>query len=183
MKGRIILNQHHRESGVVLFISLVMLLIITVLGISSVQSTSMQERMARNARDTNLAFQSAESAIKDAEEYIETFTSLAGFPDNAAGLYVEPDFGDPTNWTIVDWDAGSGYRDVGITTISGVATQPKYIIEFVKTVVSEVDRLNLDNIGQSTGFGRSQVFRITVYGTGGTDNSHVVIQSTYGKKF
>lgn len=183
MKDRISLNRRHRESGVVLFISLVMLLIITVLGISSVQSTSMQERMARNARDTNLAFQSAESAIKDAEEFIETFTSLAAFPNNAAGLYVEPVFGDPSNWTEVDWDAGTGYRDVGITTITGVATQPKYIVEFVKTVVSEVDRLNLDNIGQSTGFGRSQVFRITVYGTGGTDNAHVVIQSTYGKRF
>ena len=70
-------GQQKRQSGVALFISLVMLLILTVLGLSSVQTTSVQERMARNARDTNLAFQAAESALKDAEALIETFNSLA----------------------------------------------------------------------------------------------------------
>ena len=65
-----------RESGVALFMSLVMLLIITILGLSSVQTTTLQERMARNARDTNLAFQAAEAAIKDAETLAETFNSL-----------------------------------------------------------------------------------------------------------
>jgi len=50
-------GKQKRQSGVALFISLVMLLILTVLGLSSVQTTSVQERMARNARDTNLAFQ------------------------------------------------------------------------------------------------------------------------------
>jgi type IV pilus assembly protein PilX len=182
MKRRISIRRH-RENGVVLFISLVMLLIITVLGLSSVQSTSMQERMARNARDTNLAFQSAESAIKDAEAYVETLTALDGFPDNNNGLYLEANYGDASNWTTVNWDAGPGYRDADVTNIVGVATQPKYIVEFVKTVVSDVDRLNLDNIGQDTGSGQSHVFRITVFGTGGTDSARVMIQSTYGKRF
>jgi len=72
-------GQQKRQSGVALFISLVLLLILTVLGLSSVQTTSLQERMARNARDTNLAFQAAESAVKDAEALIETFSSLVLF--------------------------------------------------------------------------------------------------------
>ncbi|MBD3648541.1 MAG: hypothetical protein HUJ31_14050, partial [Pseudomonadales bacterium] len=46
-----------QQRGVALFMSLVMLLILTLLGLSSVQTTSLQERMSRNARDANLAFQ------------------------------------------------------------------------------------------------------------------------------
>ena len=76
-------------------------------------------------------------------------------------------------------------RDCVIVTksIAGVAAQPRYIVEFIKTVVSDEDRLNLDNIGQDTGSGRTQIFRVTAFGTGGTENAHVLIQTTYGKRF
>ena len=67
--------------------------------------------------------------------------------------------------------------------VPNVCVQPKFMIEHVKTVVSDQDRLNLDNIGQDTGTGRTQVFRITAYGTGGSASAHVMIQTTYGKKF
>ena len=176
----------HKQEGVVLFMSLVMLLIITVLGLSSVQTTSMQERMARNSRDTNLAFQSAESAIQDAETFLETFNSLVDFDAADAadsGLYYEDDYDEDTNWSQIDWDSADGSYITANTAIAGVADPSKYIIEHVKTIVSDVDRLNLNNIGQDTGSGRAQVFRVTVFGTGGTDTAHVMIQSTYGKVF
>lgn len=181
-----------RQGGVVLFMSLIMLLIITVLGLSSVQTTSMQERMARNSRDANLAFQAAESAIKDAETIVEDFASLAAFDDadaNQNGLYYEAAFDEVNNWRsiedggLVDWESPDGDYLTADTSISNVAAQPKYIVEHVKTVVSDEDRLNLDNVGQDTGSGRAQIFRITVYGTGGTETAHVMIQSTYGKRF
>lgn len=175
------------QRGVALFMSLVMLLIITVLGLSSVQTTTLQERMARNSRDVNLAFQSAESAIKDAEEFVETFNNLDDFNAanaNANGLYFEVAYNQPSNWdsSQIDWNAANGYITAP-TVIEGVAVQSKYIVEHVKAIVSETDRLNLDNIGQSTGAGMAQIFRVTVYGTGGTDTAHVMIQSTYGKRF
>jgi type IV pilus assembly protein PilX len=175
-----------RQGGVVLFMSLIMLLIITVLGLSSVQTTSMQERMARNSRDVNLAFQAAESAIKDAETIVEEFASLSDFDAadaNTNGLYYEAEFDEESNWKTVDWDAADGNYFTASTTVSNVASQPKYIVEHVKTVVSDEDRLNLDNVGQDTGSGRAQIFRVTVYGTGGTDSARVMIQSTYGKRF
>ena len=178
-------NRPSKQSGVVLFISLVMLLILTVLGLSSVQTTTLQERMARNARDTNLAFQAAESAVKDAEKLIETFNSLVSFTAggaNGAGFYFEGDYDATTNWAGRNWMSGNGYIEAS-TYIEGVAEPPKYIIEHLKTVVSDNDTLNLDNIGQDSGSGRAQIFRITVYGTGGTSTAHVMIQSTYGKNF
>lgn len=189
---------NRNQSGVVLFMSLVMLLIITILGLSSVQTTTLQERMARNARDTNLAFQATEAAIKDAETLVETFNSLVDFGDDprvnpsqcynspsaADGFYYERGYSCSSNWssTRLDWSSGTGSIEAA-TAISNVAIQPKYIVEHVKTVVADEDRLNLDNIGQDTGSGRAQIFRITVFGTGGTDTAHVMIQSTYGRRF
>lgn len=185
-----IVSQRHQQfnpagnQGIALFISLVMLLILTVLGISSVQSTSMQERMARNAMDANLAFQAAESALRDAEVYMEALSNLNDFlptADNANGYYVEAAVGDDMIWTTVDWD-GSEVRTAE-TSVTGVVVQPKYLVEFVKTVVADQDRLNLDNIGQDTGGGRTQMFRVTAYATGGSSSAHVMIQSSYGKRF
>ncbi|MBT3562982.1 MAG: pilus assembly protein PilX [Gammaproteobacteria bacterium] len=178
-------GKQKRQSGVALFISLVMLLILTVLGLSSVQTTSVQERMARNARDTNLAFQAAESALKDAEALIETFNSLVMFTGpgaNDAGYYLEGDYDGAANWSNRDWMSGNGYIEAP-TVIDGVAEPSKYIIEHLKTVVSDHDSLNLDNIGRDSGSGRTQIFRITVFGTGSTSTAHVMIQSTYGKRF
>ena len=67
----------------------------------------------------------------------------------------------------------------------GVSTQasPLYIIEHISTVVSDEDRLNLDNIGQNPNTCCTQMFRITARGSGGTDAAKVILQSTYGKRF
>jgi len=190
------INLNKRQQGVALFMSLVMLLILTLLGLSSIQSTSMQERMSRNARDSNLAFQGAESAIREAELILEDANSLLPFQAaNTNGYYDAAGNGNVNIYTCsgsqvppacFDWDtAANNSRQFATvsTNIDGVAAQPKYIIEFIKTVVSDEDRLNLDNIGQDTGSGRTQIFRVTTYGTGGTNTAHVMIQSTYGQRF
>ena len=174
-----------QEQGIALFLSLVMLLILTILGVSSIETTSMQERMARNAMDTDLAFQAAESAAQDGEDYIESnIDSLAPFDaGNAAsnGLYYNQPYNQTPNWEQVDW-SGSNVR-TGESSVAGVVAAPRYIIEHVKTVISQQDTLNLNNIGQGTGGGRTQIFRITSYGTGGSSTAHVMIQVTYGKRF
>ena len=179
-------NSQKREQGVVLFMSLVMLMILTILGLSSIQTTSLQEVMSRNAQDTNLAFQSAESALRDGEDLLENYQSLALFDAGATGHYYENDPDETPNWREVDWDAtteaagGYLFRD---TPITGVAEQPRFIVEHVKTVISDSDVLNQDNIGQDTGSGRTQIFRVTTYGVGGSSTARVMLQATYGKRF
>ncbi|MFK5947321.1 MAG: PilX N-terminal domain-containing pilus assembly protein, partial [Methylococcales bacterium] len=51
----------NKQTGVVLVVSLIMLLLLTLIGITGTQVTSLEEKMAGNARDQNIAFQAAES--------------------------------------------------------------------------------------------------------------------------
>lgn len=56
-----------RQSGVVLVISLIMLLALTLIGVTSSSVTGLEEKMAANSKDVNLAFQAAEAALRAAE--------------------------------------------------------------------------------------------------------------------
>jgi type IV pilus assembly protein PilX len=56
-----------RERGFSLIVSLMMLIVIIILGISGSQMAINEERGSRNDRDRQVAFQAAEAALKDAE--------------------------------------------------------------------------------------------------------------------
>jgi len=60
----------HVQNGSALIISLVFLLILTMIGIASIQDSTLQERMAGNERDRNLAFQTAEAALRVGEDHL-----------------------------------------------------------------------------------------------------------------
>jgi len=171
-----------RQRGVALFISLVLLLMLTIIGVSGVQSTSLEVRMARNDHDGLLAFQAAESALRDAEDQLETITSTVDFVDTGDdGLWTVSDIGDPQRWddlAIFDSDATSIEAD---TAVAGVAEPPRYIIEYVASVVREENAYQLnDPYGQSAS-DRIEIFRVTALGTGGSAQSRVLLQSTYGR--
>lgn len=51
------------QNGVALVVSLIILLLLTVLAISASTTSSLQERMAFNAQENNIAFQTAESGL------------------------------------------------------------------------------------------------------------------------
>jgi type IV pilus assembly protein PilX len=55
------------QRGAVLVVSLLLLLVMTVLALSMSQTTRVDERMAGNSRDYELAFQGSESALRAAE--------------------------------------------------------------------------------------------------------------------
>lgn len=60
----------NKQSGAVLAVCLVMLLVLTLIGIASMSNSTLQERMAGGSRDYNMAFQAAETALREGEEYI-----------------------------------------------------------------------------------------------------------------
>ncbi len=63
-----------QQSGVALVIGLVMLLLLTIIMLSAVQVTLLEEKMAGNMKNTNIAFQAAESALREAEARISSGT-------------------------------------------------------------------------------------------------------------
>ena len=159
-----------RQRGAVLIVSLLMLLVMTLIGITGVQVTSLEEKMAGNTRDRNLAFQSAEAALRAAEGSIATAVKdsvlsafeaqFTGHPYYPIGSTIPTDMlsGESESW-------GSAVSYTG--TLEGVAEAPKYIIErltYTKPDVSAPMR---------------HYFRITARGKGGTANAIVVLQSIY----
>ena len=52
-----------KQSGAALIVSLMILLVLTVLGVSSLSGTNLEERMAQNFQHSAMAFQASESAI------------------------------------------------------------------------------------------------------------------------
>ena len=52
-----------RQTGAVLIVSLMLLLVMTLLSIASMSNSVVQEKMAANAQNSNRTFQAAESAV------------------------------------------------------------------------------------------------------------------------
>jgi len=173
-----------RQRGAVLIVSMIVLLLLTILGVTSMRTTALEERMAGNARDRHVAFEAAEAALADAEDFVATIATTGPFDLNGAdGLYSD-DTSLANIETYVSWDGVDPTRGfinaTNIGTGEGLGTPPKYVVQFITSFGTEVDRTNLDNYGQGTGGGKTGLFRITARGTGGSDNSVVFLQSVYG---
>lgn len=174
------LAARRRQSGAVLIISLVLLLVITMLAVGSMQSSTLEERMAGNTRDRNLAFQSTESAIREAEVFIENIVSLGNF-DGTAGLYGQT-HAEPSYYDTATWSTASNY--VVANTDFGSYQAPRYFIKYFTVVTGTEGALNLSGYGDNKGTGDVSVFRITAKGTGaGADSAEVVLRSQYGRIF
>lgn len=64
-----------RQGGAALIISLVILLVITVIGLASMNSSILQERMSANAQNARQAFFAAEAASQDLFRKLEPMDS------------------------------------------------------------------------------------------------------------
>lgn len=178
---RAFFNQAHRQSGSVLIISLIVMLVLTILGVSGMKSAVLEEKMAGNMRDSQLAFQAAEATLREAEQYIENnIVSIANFDTNGSdGLY---DKSQTKLWNNINWTSGDSLEFANFTSSTAVNTPPRFIIEHLASQQNNVDTLNLDNYGQGTGAGRVEMFLITARATGNSGNTVVMLQSTYGKR-
>jgi len=96
----------NHQQGAALLVSLVILLVLTVLALSSMQGTSLQERMVSSQRDAQIALEGAEFALQEAETVLSGGTLPTFQPSN--GFYDEDD---PAPVAVLDhatWAAPSG---------------------------------------------------------------------------
>ena len=70
------IRNHNRQAGVTLVVSLVILVTMTLLGVTSIQSTRTEVAMAGNLREAGLTFNAAEAGLRFAETFVERPRSL-----------------------------------------------------------------------------------------------------------
>lgn len=184
-------TRFHRppQRGFTMITILLMMVVLAALALSGMTSSVVQEHMAGNARDHNLALQAAESALRDAEADIEANLGLDSpfKADCTGGLCVPPSMASsaPTSnplWKTIDWSTGKS-RAYGSATnapaLPGLASQPRYIIEQLP-VLPPTTGLSA-NLG-SAGEVPPQAFRITARATGQRATTVVILQATYIKQ-
>jgi type IV pilus assembly protein PilX len=157
-----------RERGAVLIVALVFLVIMTVLGVTAMRTTTLQERMAGNVRDSNLAFQSAEAALREGEQFLQQAT-LPPFNGANGLLPMEEDAGQVTFWNAYAWN-GNGRVTA---SVAGVIEAPRYVIEELPALPAEGDSAKFGAL-PDVGF-----YRVTARAAGGTQDAVSILQTTY----
>ncbi|UZE22948.1 pilus assembly protein PilX [Pseudomonas sp. B21-056] len=64
----------HRQRGMALLVSLVFLLLLTLIGLSSMQSATLQEKMTSSVMLRNQSFQTAEAVLRMGENAVQVET-------------------------------------------------------------------------------------------------------------
>ncbi|MDP0589774.1 MAG: PilX N-terminal domain-containing pilus assembly protein [Candidatus Endonucleobacter bathymodioli] len=172
-----------------LFISLVFLLILTLVGVTAMNSLNIEVKIAGNYNDQQLAFYAGEATLLDAEKYIaETDFDVTEFTsecDNGlcfSGRHVNDISNCSANsvspWREQDlWKDSARVKKVDLD-FDGMIFHGWYIIEFRCYLPKDHDGLSPDitNINEWSRF-----FRITARAGGSLGNARVMLQSTYKK--
>lgn len=148
----------HRQKGAVLAIALILLVVVTLLGLSSVKTVSQQEKMVSHSNDRSLAYQYAEAALREGEAQarVQALTANAAFPspvtqyiangnacpnndpsinDCINGLCSTPDPDCAPRWTNPTFNGWTNYNTVAaVMSTSGntLSGQPQYFIEILR---------------------------------------------------
>lgn len=126
-----------RQAGVSLVVVLVLLVVMSVLGIAILRSSAMQERMSANLRDRSLAFQTAEAALRQAQDDVLGGDPDAGNPD-ATWDNWQPTADSCSERGICATGEGPSWQ-AGPTLGSAPSTPSEYWIEDLGTVPGEAD--------------------------------------------
>jgi type IV pilus assembly protein PilX len=159
----------NRQTGVVLVISLIMLLLLALIGVTGMQVTSLEEKMAGNAQDQNVAFQAAESTLKEAEIFI--LASSLSIYDGSKGLLdqtdSELDYFDHGTWTAANSSTSADFGEKFTNNLGKSIADPRYIIKKVSLIPA------------SGGTGPKTVFKITARAEGLNPGTQVILQEIF----
>lgn len=178
------------QSGASLIVVLILLLVMTLLGLAVLRTTLLDERMSANLYDRSLSFQSAETALREAEAAIQQAqlsNASIGFNCTTTGVLC-PSV--PTNaLTGTAGCTGTGQycwtnATTNIQTLNASAGAPQYYIEYMGQYTNEDDlelgsSANAAQYGGGGGVPLQHFYRITgrSQNPSGSDRSVVVLQS------
>lgn len=184
-----------KQSGAVLVVSLIILVVLTVLVISGTQSTLMQEKMTSSIRDVHISLEVAESGLRDAEDMIDTLTGVTTFT-NSGGLYGENN-GPEDVFSDDAWEKLTPTGTKEIITISAKtetlkkrdsnddAIVAEYFVEYlgVMKLDEDLSGLNMTGYGETTGGNDVHGFKIVSRSTGRDGHTERIIVGYYAKSF
>lgn len=194
---------NHRNRGASLIVVMVLLVVIAGLGFSAIQISLMGERSARNDRDYQVAWQSAEAALMDAEfdirgpntsgtarmgsfstNNIIDFVAGCGTSGTTKGLCMPATAGKPV-WLAVDFtDTSNSAPTAQFGTFTGRSfaagtaglmprREPRYMVEALLDTAAHGDA--------SIGAAAKYVYRVTAMGFGPRDDIQAVMQMLFRK--
>lgn len=167
----------HTQSGAALIVCLMLLTVMTILGISSLTSTSLEEKMAGNIRNKHLAFQAAEAALRAGEAVADSVLPTAFSDAGTGGYYNRSTPGDTSpKPTYPVWDQTGVNWQNATAASSGLIAPPQYIIEDFGTAYRDADCALVVPLPAGC---ELPVYRITAQGWGLNTNSSAMVQSTY----
>ncbi|MDO3380796.1 pilus assembly PilX family protein [Gilvimarinus algae] len=172
MRSQVMRYQY--QSGATIIVGLIMVLIMTVLGLSAIRGSGLQEQMAGNMRDRQLAFQASEAALREAEFALEVPEPPIG---DQAGFQESLDQSSSLFWQDFDnnWAALSATYSADIDYVK---ERPRYLVEEVRFYSSGVDGNPVD-LASLLNKGMEVRYRVTSHSTGGSTDANVILQSTY----
>lgn len=156
------------QAGFSLAIVLIFMVILTMVGITAMQSAGLQERMAGHSRDRNLAFEAAESALRTAEARITNFSPFDYTTTCTGGLCLTGSSPDPLSYTWNDDRSLSIDHTLAANRLpDNLAANPRFFAELAGVAKCS-----------GCGAGSAPIFRVTARSTGRSAQTSVVLQST-----
>ena len=179
------------QEGFVLIVGLVILGLLTMLALSGMRDSTLQEKMAGASRDSGLAFQAAESALRDAENCITGATPGCAFDATNDAHFSKDDAAFPEHndlFNAATWAALDPPGDP--TELAGVPSKGKgdaadgvnYIIRQASTVDDEAGGEELCNPLEYARCGDDSdeaVYEITARGAGESGAGQSVLRVYY----
>jgi len=123
-----------KQNGSALIISLLMLLVLTMLGITSMSTSTLEEKMAANDRNQKLNFQDAESALVESETEIINADWQSDINSQIIGANNDPYY---------KTDESVAYHDNG-TWAAGACKETSTNNCYVVQLIAEQGPLTLD---------------------------------------
>lgn len=163
---------NRRQTGSVLIIGMLLLLMMTLLGLLTTSETRTDARITSNTLDRAIAFQAAEAALRMAEATIQCYESTDPDTCGCSGdaFYYDSDEDPPSDDTKWDTACNSGVN------IPGIAGSPLYIIE-------KLDPSSIFGgyvvVGEVYHSRTNSVYRVTVLSYGRSSDTQVILETTF----
>jgi type IV pilus assembly protein PilX len=171
-----------RQSGVVLVVALLLLLILSMIGVTVARMQTVEERMARNENSRQFAQQAAEAALRSGEDTLLSVNTTL-FYNNSQGYYFMRNDGTlpvsqlPTlNWAIpANVASYTALNGPALTSpgIPAAVQNPNIVMEELPAVSAKGEAETSDPSAPPN------MFRVTVQAANADGTPSVMLQSIF----